>query len=176
MFNFLHRAQPQYSPFKADRLGTLAPDPPSQLDILRHDGNPLGMDGTKVGVLKQTYQVGLGRLLKSQDCMALETQISLEVLCNFTDKPLEGKLPDQELGTLLVFTDFTKSHSTRAVAMGLLDSTGGGSRLTGSLGSELLHWSLSSSGLASSLLRTVEEIEHALVGVERVVSLFCFLY
>lgn len=135
MFNFLHRAQPQYSPFKADRLGTLAPDPPSQLDILRHDGNPLGMDGTKVGVLKQTYQVGLGRLLKSQDCMALETQISLqpkqiisqerfyqthlhnnttrkqkdnlEVLCNFTDKPLEGKLPDQELGTLLVLTDFT---------------------------------------------------------------------
>lgn len=31
----------------------------------------------------------------------------LEVLSNFTDKPLEWELPDQKLSTLLVFTDFT---------------------------------------------------------------------
>jgi hypothetical protein len=135
-------------------LSTLTPDPPSQLDILGHDGNPLGMDGTKVSVLKQTHEVSLSSLLKSQHSVTLETQISLEVLGNFTDKPLEGQLPDQELSTLLILTDFTEGNSTRAVTMGLLDSTGGWCRLTGSLGSELLPGSLSSSGLASSLLRT----------------------
>jgi hypothetical protein len=32
-------------------------------DVLWHESNLLGMDG--IGVLKQTYLVGLGRLLKS---------------------------------------------------------------------------------------------------------------
>ena len=44
-------------------LGTLAPDPPGQLDVLGHDGHPLGVDGAEVGVLKQTDQVGLAGLL-----------------------------------------------------------------------------------------------------------------
>lgn len=39
--------------------------------------------------------------------MFLKLIIHLEVLGNLTNKPLEGKLPDQELSTLLVLTDFT---------------------------------------------------------------------
>ena len=45
-------------------LGTLATDPPGQLDILGHDGHTLGVDGAQVGVLEQTHQVGLAGLLK----------------------------------------------------------------------------------------------------------------
>ena len=37
----------------AMHLGSFTADPPSQLDVLGHDSNPLGMDGTEVGVLKQ---------------------------------------------------------------------------------------------------------------------------
>jgi len=59
-------------------LSTLTPDPPSQLDILGHNGNTLGMDGTQVSVLKQTYKVSLSSLLKSQHSVTLETQISLQ--------------------------------------------------------------------------------------------------
>jgi len=31
----------------------------------------------------------------------------LEVLSNFTNQPLEGELPDQELGTLLILPNLT---------------------------------------------------------------------
>ncbi|KRX12281.1 hypothetical protein T07_2523 [Trichinella nelsoni] len=103
------------------------------------------MNGAEIGVFKQTNQVSLSSLLQGKNCMALEAQISLEVLGNFTNKPLEWQLPDQELSTLLVLTDFTKSNSSRAVSVGLLDSSSGWGRLTSSLGGELLPWSLSSS-------------------------------
>jgi hypothetical protein len=52
------------------------------------------------------------------------TKAYLEVLCNFTDKTLEGKLADEELRRLLVATDFTKSDGTGTETMGLLDTTG----------------------------------------------------
>ena len=60
------------------------------------------MDGTEVGVLEETHQVGLTGLLKSHHGRALEPQISLEVLGNLTDKTLEGQLADEQLSGLLV--------------------------------------------------------------------------
>ena len=47
------------------------------------------MDGAEVGVLEETNQVGLAGLLKSHYGRALESQVSLEVLSNFTNQPLE---------------------------------------------------------------------------------------
>lgn len=40
-------------------LCTLASDSPGQLNVFGHDGDPLGMDGTQVGVLKQANKVCL---------------------------------------------------------------------------------------------------------------------
>ena len=77
----------------------------------------------------------------------------LEVLSDFTDKSLEGEFADEELGGLLVSTDFTKSDGTRTETMGLLDTTGGGSgSLTSLLGGKLLTRSLASGRFASGLL------------------------
>ncbi|KAK3419179.1 hypothetical protein EUGRSUZ_H04906 [Eucalyptus grandis] len=42
----------------------LAPDPPRELDVLGHDGDPLRVDGAQVGVLEKPHQVGLRRLLQ----------------------------------------------------------------------------------------------------------------
>jgi hypothetical protein len=42
----------------------------------------------------------------------LESQVRLEVLGNFTNQTLERKLSDEELGRLLVATDFTESDSS----------------------------------------------------------------
>jgi len=47
----------------------------------------------------------------------------LEILSNFTNEPLEGELPDEELGRLLVSSDLTKSDRSRAETMGLLHTT-----------------------------------------------------
>ena len=45
-------------------LSALASDPSRELDVLWHDGHPLGVDGAQVGVLEEADQVGLGSLLK----------------------------------------------------------------------------------------------------------------
>ena len=135
-------------------LSTLSTDPPGELDVLGHDGDPLGVNGAQVGVLKETNQVSLRGLLESHDSRGLETQVSLEVLSDLTDETLEGELADQELSGFLVTPDLTKSHCTGTVPVGLLDSASGWGALTGSLGSQLFAGSLSSGGFTSGLLGT----------------------
>jgi hypothetical protein len=49
----------------------------------------------------------------------------LEVLSDFTNKPLEGKLSDKELSGFLVTPDLTKSDGTRTESVRLLDSSSG---------------------------------------------------
>ena len=49
----------------------------------------------------------------------------LEILCDFTNKTLEGELPDEELGRLLVTTNFTKSDGSGTETVRLLHTTGG---------------------------------------------------
>ena len=137
-----------------DNLSTLSTDAAGQLDVLGHDGDTLGVDGAQVGVLEQTDQVGLAGLLKSHDGGALEAQVSLEVLGDFTHQTLEGELADQKLGRLLVPTDLTKSDGSGPVTVGLLHTSGGRGTLASSLGGQLLARGLSSGGLASGLLGT----------------------
>ena len=74
------------------RLSPLAADPPGQLDVLGHDGDPLGVDGTEVGVLKQSHKVGLAGFLQGHHGGALEAEVSLEVLSNLPHKALERQL------------------------------------------------------------------------------------
>ena len=110
------------------------------------------MNGTQVGVLKESNEVGLGGFLKGEDGSRLESKVRLEVLGDLTDKALERGLADQEISGLLELADLTKSDGSRSVSVGLLDSSGGGGGLAGSLGGELLARSFSSSGLAGGLL------------------------
>ena len=135
-------------------LSPLATDPAGQLDVLGHDGHTLGMDGTQVGVLKETNQVGLASLLQGHDGRALEAQVSLEVLGDLTDQTLEGQLPDQQLSALLVTTDLTKSHCSRPVTMGLLHTSGGWGTLASCLGGQLLPGGLPTSRFTCCLLGT----------------------
>ena len=48
-------------------LSPLSADTASQLDVLGHDCDTLGMDGTQVGVFEETNQVSLRCLLESHD-------------------------------------------------------------------------------------------------------------
>ena len=52
--------------FSQTNLGTLATDSARQLDVLRHDGDALGVNRAQVGVFEQTDQVGLGGFLKDK--------------------------------------------------------------------------------------------------------------
>ena len=52
------------------------------------------MDGAEVGVLEESDQVSLTRLLQSHDGRTLEPQVSLEVLGDLSHQTLEGQLAD----------------------------------------------------------------------------------
>ncbi|CAH3022891.1 unnamed protein product [Porites evermanni] len=84
-------------------LCSFSSDSAGQLNVLGHDGDALGVDGAQVGVFKQTNKVSLAGLLKSHYSRALESQIGLKILSDFSHKTLEGQLADQQLvaGALL---------------------------------------------------------------------------
>lgn len=48
-------------------LSSFTTDAAGQLYVFWHDSDPLGMDGTQVGILKQTHKVGLAGFLKDTD-------------------------------------------------------------------------------------------------------------
>ena len=66
-------------------LGTLAPYPAGQLDVLGHDGDALGVDGAQVGVLKQTHQVGLAGLLQGERGETEVRSLALTARCTTMD-------------------------------------------------------------------------------------------
>lgn len=101
-------------------LSTFTADTTSKLNIFRHDGYSLCMDGTQVSVLKQANKVSLGCFLQGQNCSALKPQVSLKVLSNFTNKTLKRCLTNQKIGRLLVFAYLPKGNSSRTVSVWLL--------------------------------------------------------
>ena len=91
----------------------------------RHDSDEL----TLAGFLKSEDGRGLEaevRLVERHECVSLSRSAAtthLEVLRDFTNKPLEGKFPDQEFGRFLVTSDFTKGDSSRPEPVRLLDTS-----------------------------------------------------
>merc|ERR1719341_2519108 len=138
----------------ATALSPLPTDPPGELDVLGHDGNPLGVDGAQVGVLEEPDEVGLSRLLEGHNGRTLEPEVSLEVLGDLPHQTLERQLADEELGGLLVSPNLPESNCAGPVPVRLLDSSGGGGRLPSGLGGELLPGSFTSGRLTSGLLGT----------------------
>ena len=62
------------------------------MNVLGHDGDPLGVDGAEVGVLKETHEVGLTGLLESHHSGALKAEVGLEILSDLSDETLERQL------------------------------------------------------------------------------------
>ena len=114
------------------------------------------MDGAKVGILEEADEVSLGRFLKGGDSAGLEPKITTETGGDFPDKPLERKLPDEEIRGLLVLPDFSQGDGTWLEPVLLLGTLGvnGWGGLTGSLGTKGLPWGLTTGGLSGSLLGT----------------------
>ena len=107
--------------------------------------------GIPVNKIK-TRETGL--YLESPDGSALEAKVGLEVLSDFTNQTLERELADQELRRLLVTTDLSEGDGSGPVPVRLLDTSGGGGRLAGSLGGQLLPGGLASGRLTGGLLGT----------------------
>ena len=84
----------------------------------------------------------------------LEAQILCEILCDFTNKTLEGGLSDEQICALLIAPDLAESDGSRTVAMRLLYAARCGGRFAGCLSGKLLAGGFASGTLAGSLLRS----------------------
>ena len=62
------------------------------------NGDTLGVNGAQVGIFEERDKVSLNGFLEGTDGRRLEAKIRFEILSNFADQTLEGKLADQELG------------------------------------------------------------------------------
>ena len=133
-------------------LRSFASQSSRQLDVLLLDGDSLGVDGAQVSVFKQRHQVGFDGFLQGTNGRRLESQVGLEVLGDFSDQSLERQLSDQKLGRLLESSDFSQGDGTGLVSVGLLDTTGGGGRLSRGLRRQLLSGGLTTSRLSCGLL------------------------
>ncbi len=65
-------------------------------------------------------QISLASLLQDHESGALETQISLEVLSDFSQQMLEGQFVNQQFSGPLITMNLSQSHGTGPVTMGFL--------------------------------------------------------
>ena len=135
-------------------LGPFTTNTTSQLNVLWHDGDPLSVDGAQICIFEKTNQVCFRSFLQSSNSCRLESQVSFEILCNFTNQSLEGQFSNKQLSGLLVSPNFTESYCTRPVPVWLFHTSSWWCRFSSCLGGQLLPGSLTTGGFSCSLLGT----------------------
>ena len=78
------------------------------------------MNGAKISVLEQPDHVSFTGLLNREDCLRLESQVTLVLCGDLSHKSLEGQLADEKFGGFLKLSNLTKSHGTWSKSVGLL--------------------------------------------------------
>jgi len=71
------------------RLGFPSSNTSGHLNVFRHDFDALGMNCTEIRIFKESDEISF---LKSQNSISLKPQVILEILSDFSDETLEGKL------------------------------------------------------------------------------------
>ena len=131
---------------------SVSSDSLGELHVFWHDGDSLGVDGTKVGVFEKTNHVSFGGFLESKDGGRLESKVGLEVGGDFSDKSLERKLSDEELGGFLESSDLSECDCAWSESVGSLHANVGWSFTLGLLVCDVLSWLLSTGVLSSGML------------------------
>ena len=124
------------------------------MDILGHDGNSLGVDGAKVGVLEETDEVSFRGFLEGHDSRRLESEVVVESTGNFSDESLEWKLSEEEVSGLLISSDFSESDGTWSESVWFFDTSSGGGGFSGGLSGEGLLGGFGGGGFSSGLFGT----------------------
>jgi len=81
------------------------------------------MDRAEVGIFKETGEIALCGLLKSEECLRLEAELTINAIADGANKPLEGSLRKEVVSGLLVALDLAKSNSARSPPHLLLHAT-----------------------------------------------------
>ncbi len=111
-------------------MEALSADSASKVQVLLHHGDSIGVDGTKVGILKQTSDVALGSFLKGDKSGALEAELGVDTIRYCANKALERSPRKHELDRFLVSLNFSDGDCAGSESAFLLNSTlSGGSLL-----------------------------------------------
>ena len=140
------------------------------MDILGHDGDSLGVDGTKVGVLEETDEVSFRGFLESEDGGGLESELLVERLGDFSNESLEWELSEEEISGLLISSDFSEGDGTWSESVWFFDTTSGSGGFSGGLSGEGLLGGFSRGRFSSGLLSSGHFCQRLLFLV------FCFFY
>lgn len=100
-------------------------------NVLRHDGNAFGMNGTEVGVLEESNQESLCSLLESCNGGSLKSNVVLVGSGNFPNETLEGQFADKEFCGFLVSANFAQCNRPRSKTVRSFDYS---ARIGGFLG------------------------------------------
>jgi predicted secreted protein len=103
-------------------LSAFSTDASRQLDVFGHDGHSFGVNCAQVGIFEKANKIRFAGLLQGHNGRALETQVGFEVLSDFSNQALERQFANQQFGTLLVTTDFTKGHRSGPVTVRFFDA------------------------------------------------------
>ncbi len=123
------------------------------------------MNGAQVGVLEQAHEVGLARLLQSEDGEGLELEVGVKVGRHLTNEALERALANKELRVFLVAPDLAQGHSAWAVTVDFLGLAVGWGRPQRRLRGQRPARRLAPRALARGLLRACHfEISFGLQG------------
>lgn len=82
------------------------------------------MNCAEIGVLEESDQISLCGLLQRQNGGGLEPELLFELMCQLPHQPLEGKLSDEQISTLLILANFADSDGPWAEPMRFLHATG----------------------------------------------------
>ena len=91
---------------------SITSDSSSEVHILLHDGNSVGVDGTKVGILENSDQVGLGTLLESLECVRGKSEVAVNTGGNRLDESHEWSSWDHVGHGFLVLLDLSEGNSS----------------------------------------------------------------
>ena len=81
---------------------TLVTNAASEVNVLGHDRDALGVDGAEVCVFKKTDEERFGRLLERLHRLCLEAKFVLKVVGDLTNETLKGQRSKEEFAALLV--------------------------------------------------------------------------
>lgn len=83
-------------------------NPAGQLNVLWQDRHALGVNGAEVGVLKESDEVRLGRLLQRPDGSTRKPDFRIKVLRDLAYEALEGQFAEKKAGGFLVLSNLLK--------------------------------------------------------------------
>ena len=105
-------------------------DSSGDVHVLFHHSDAIGMDGTEIGVLEHTCEIGFSRFLESNQSLRLETEVRIDTRAYGPYQSVEWGTWQNHGCLLLVPSDFSEGNSSWSPSLlPFFDASGSGSGL-----------------------------------------------